>query len=70
MEPTSLHKIVSRSNSPLREDELAQLFVPRQYPRFELRDLSSCEQMQNSKFSFFVGVLRKWNERVGEEGLS
>ena len=37
MNPTSLQNIVSRDKSPLRPNEVTQLFGCPEYPRFELK---------------------------------
>ena len=65
MNPTSLHNILSRESSPLRENELHFLFDEPSFSRFELKDLHQNKKlMQNSIFAFFMQILERWNKKV------
>ena len=65
MTPTSLQNIITRSNSSIRENEVAQLFSTQEYPRFELKDLNNLtELMKNDHFAFFIRVLEGWNSKL------
>ena len=65
MNQTSLHNIISRNTSGIREAEIRQFFVPQEYPRFEIDDLQAKSHlMLHAHFAMFMGVLSAWNQKV------
>ena len=64
MDPTSLHNILNRESSPLRDNEIHLLFSEPRFPCFELKELLEHPTLMNHpRFAFFMKILEKWNKK-------